>query len=66
MKRILIDGVECMTLPDVASLAGLTTDAVRQRQARGQFDVTPHIVIGKQKFYASNDVRTAIRRGLSR
>lgn len=66
MKRILIDGVECMTLPDVANLAGLTTEALRQRQARGRLDLSPHIVIGKQNFYASTEVRAAIRRGLER
>lgn len=66
MRLILIDGVECMTLPDVASLAGLTTEALRQRQTRGSLDLSPHIVIGKQNFYASSDVSAAMRRGLTR
>lgn len=66
MKRILIDGVECMTLPDVADLAGLTVDALRQRVKRGQVVLAPHITIGKQNFYASAEVRAAIRRGLTK
>lgn len=64
-KNILIDGVECVTLPDVAALVGATVDTVRQRQRRGTFDLIPHIIIGKQQFFALEDVRAAMRKGLS-
>lgn len=66
MKTILIDGVECMTLLDVAELTGLNIEAVRRRQQRGQLDLTPLVTIGKQHFYASSEVRAAMRRGLCR
>lgn len=66
MKHILIDGVECMTLPDVANLAGTTIEALRQRQKRGRLNLSPHVTIGNQHFYAASAVRDAMRRGLSR
>jgi hypothetical protein len=66
MKSITIDGVECMTLPDVADLAGITVEALRRRQSRGQVALRPHITIGKQNFYASDEVRAAMRRSLTK
>ena len=56
-----IDGTEVMTMPDIATLAGTTVEAIRQRQKRGSLKLTPYAVIGRQTFYDAGEVRSRLR-----
>lgn len=59
-----INGVECLTLADLSKATGLSTEALRGRQARGTLTITPHVTIQGKHFYKAEDVRAIVREGL--
>lgn len=61
MKQIVINNVECLTLPEVAALAEISVEALRKRIQRGQVDLRPHSIVGKQHLYAKRQVWAALR-----
>lgn len=64
MNTITINGIEAVTLGEIAKATGVSVDALRRRVSRGTLNLEPAITIGGIHFYSAALVRSHFRESL--
>lgn len=64
MQTININGIEAVTLGEIAKATGVSIDALRRRVSRGTLNLEPATTIGGVHFYSAALVRSLFREAL--